>query len=73
MVAYAAIGFNVSDAAIERNGKVEHYGERLFRADAAASWLYTHKVHDRRAEVSTDGVGNCPKCGQFAIVALLAH
>lgn len=65
---YLAIGYVVTDAAIRRSGRVEHYGTRASRQDAVTAWLYTHKIHHRHAATNERGIGTCPKCGIFAII-----
>jgi len=65
---FIAVGYTVTDNSIAENGKVENYGEKEFYQEATSSWLYTHMLHNNGASISIRGVGNCPSCGQYAIV-----
>ena len=63
---YKGTFYNVTDESINPTGKVELYFQptRQMAIDAA---LYTHKLHNRNAMASKNGVIYCPKCGQIAI------
>jgi len=65
---YVAIGYDVSDTEIKRNGKVRNFGKHPDYKSAYSAWLYTHRLHDGNATISEHGTGNCPAHGQFAVV-----
>ena len=64
---FKAVGFDLTDKVVSRNGKVEIYLCSC-REHAMDSWLYTHKLHNGLAFVSSHGACYCPKCGYYTIV-----
>lgn len=66
---YIAIGYTVTDASIDANGKQETYLANDI-AQAVSYCLYTHKLHNGLAHAGPTGrVVYCPSCGTFAIIA----
>jgi hypothetical protein len=70
MIVFIAYGYDVTDDAIMSNGKEERYCGFPASNTIFDSWEYTHKLHDKKAYITQNGVGVCPKCGQFALIKI---
>lgn len=66
---FAAVGYQITEESISRNGTIERYGDFETLEEAVAAWLYTHQLHRGGSRVTSGNVGHCTKCGSSAIVS----